>query len=134
METINSRPLSSFGAILQNGAYAELLKPAEIKEWASNDMPDADGTEYLAPTTPRVKERDVNLTFLIEGKDTSAFLTAYKGFMAEITKGFCSLHVPDLGRTFTLKYESCTSFDFFNKRACKIAVKFTEPVPQNYAL
>ena len=128
---INGIRTSSLHLELLKGGYAELLKPAEMKEWVSNDNPTEDGVQYIAPDTPKFKERVVNLTFLLSGQQVDL---ALKEFMWQLTnKGLVTLYVEDLNKTFTLKYQSCTTFDYFNNRTCKVAVKFIEPIPINYS-
>lgn len=129
--TINNTDISEYGAILLAGAYAQLLTPPELKEWVSNDDARKNGTEYIAPTTPVVKERNVNLTFGIKGENEEDFLAKYNAFISVLHSGFIKLYVPKLGRYYHLKFESCTSFEQYSLKACKLAVKFTEPDPTN---
>lgn len=136
--TINGLPLSSMGATLVSGAYSALLTPPALKDFVENDAPLKDGTDVIVPGTededdasiPRVKERDVTLTFLIQGKDSGDFMAKYDAFVAELYKGAVVLGVPDLGRYFHLLYGSCTQFDNYLLNACKVAVKFREPNPK----
>lgn len=131
--TINGHTLSSLGVTLLNGSYASLLKPAEMKEWVSNDDPRKDGIEYIVPTTPVVKPRSVDLYFMVQGNTRVEFLTRYKNFIGLLQRSISVVNIPDLGK-YRLKYESCTSFDHFNLTMCKVAVKFTEPQPTNMAV
>lgn len=130
-ETINGIPLSKYGAILMAGADAELLKLAEVKPGASNNDPRKNGTEYIARTSPKLQERSLNLVFGVSGNSVDDFLAKYDAFVAILHTEFIDLYVPRMSRTFHLKYEMCTQFDNFNLKACKIAVKFTEPNPAN---
>lgn len=133
--TINGHTLRSLGVTLLNGSYASLLKPAEMKEWVSNDDPRKDGIEYIVPTTPVVKPRSVDLYFMVQGNTREEFLTRYNNFIGLLQSGIAYVKIPDLGTdTYRLKYESCTSFDHFNLKMCKVAVKFTEPQPTNMAV
>jgi hypothetical protein len=128
--TINGKTLSSLGVTLLEGSYASLLKPAELKEWVSNDDPRKDGIEYIVPTTPVVKPRSVDLYFMVQGSTRGEFLTRYNNFVGLLQRSIATVYIPDLGR-YNLKYEGCTSFDHFNLTMCKLAVKFTEPQPNN---
>jgi hypothetical protein len=130
---LNGLPLSDFGATMLKGGYAELIKPAEMKEWISNNIPSQDGVEYMVPKVPSVQERSVSLTFVIVADTEEDFFVNFDSFVKELMRGICTLEVPNLSRIFHLKYESCTSFDNFGLKSCKLAVKFTEPVPRNYA-
>lgn len=128
--TINGNTLSSLGVTLLEGSYASLLKPAELKEWVSNDDPRKDGIEYIEPATSVVKPRTVDLYFMVQGSTRGEFLTRYNNFIGLLQRSIANVYIPDLGR-YLLKYEGCTSFDHFNLTMCKVAVKFTEPQPNN---
>lgn len=132
-EKLNGLPLDTYGATLLKGGYAELMRPAEMKEWVSNESPYKDGTQYIAQDSPKVKERSVSLTFLIRGETEDMFMQGYMRFIETLMSGMCEFTIPVTDRVFKLKYESCTAFDFFDLKSCKIAVKFTEPEPQNFA-
>lgn len=127
--TINGTPLSDYGAMMLAGSYASLMTPPQMKDWVSNDDPRKNGIEYLPPATTVVKERNVDLIFGIKGDTRSDFLAKYNTFITLLQSGLTRLYVPDLGRYYYLKYENCTSFDNYDLKACKIAVKFTEPDP-----
>ncbi len=139
--TINGTPLRELGVSLLAGAYAALLTPTTLKDFVENNDPLKDGTEIVVPgdggsydkTSPRVKERDVTLTFLIEGAGAEAFLSNYAAFIAQLYKGLVVLHVPALNATYRLLYSSSTRFDNYRLNACKIAVKFREPNPNDRA-
>ena len=129
--TINKKLLSDFGATLLTGAYAALLTPPALKDFVENDDPLKNGTEIIVPETPMVKERDVTLTFLIKGSNSSSFFSNYNAFIAELHKGTVVISVPDLGRSFHLLYSNSTQFENYQLNACKLAVKFREPNPAN---
>ena len=129
--TINGVDLEEYGTILLSGAYAELLKPAEPKEWVSNEDPRKNGTEYLAPAEQKYKERDVTLTFGIKGENKDDFISKYTSFISAINDGIIKLQIEELGRYYYLIFQSCTSFDNYDLKACKLSVKFIEPDPTN---
>jgi hypothetical protein len=131
--SINGHSLTSLGVMLLEGSYASLLTPPQMKEWVSNDDPRVDGIEYIVPTTSVIKERSVNLYFLVRGATRAEFLSRYNTFIGMLQSGMVNIRIPDLSNTFKLKYESCTSFDHYNLTMCKVAVKFTEPQPANMA-
>lgn len=131
--SINGHSLTSLGVMLLEGSYASLLTPPQMKEWVSNDDPRVDGIEYIVPTTSVIKERSVNLYFLVRGATRAEFLSRYNTFIGMLQSGMVNINIPDLRNTFKLKYESCTSFDHYNLTMCKVAVKFTEPQPANMA-
>lgn len=126
--TINRIPLQSIGVTLLAGAYTALLTPPPLKDFVKNNDPTKPGTDVLV-NNPVISERDVTLTFLIEGKSKSAFLSNYKAFISELHKGEVVLYIPDLNWYFHLLYSNSTQFENYRLNACKIAVKFNEPNP-----
>ena len=132
-DTINGHTLSKLGVTLLEGSYASLLTPPQMKDWVSNDDPRVDGIDYIVPETPVVKERIVNLYFMVKGATQADFLFRYNTFIGLLQKGMATIYIHDLGATYALKYESCTSFDHFGLTMCKVAVKFIEPHPTNMA-
>ena len=131
--TINGKLLSSMGATLLSGAHTALLTPTSLKDFVENDDPLKPGVEVIIPDTPVVKERDVTLTFLIQGNTKSLFLQNYTAFVAELYGGLVTLYVPDLGNTYRLVYSNSTQFENYRLNACKLAVKFREINPANRA-
>lgn len=141
---INGKPLSKFGAELLKGYYAELLKPAEMKEWVSNEIPSENGIELYPPTTPKVKARTISLVFLLTADDKETLMSNYQKFMMELMIGeqqgmttpkteFCTLFIAEFNKIYYLKYDVCTSFDNYGLKTFKLAVTFTEAKPVNYA-
>lgn len=128
--SINRIPLRSIGVTLLAGAYSALLTPPPLKDFVKNEDPTKPGTDVLV-NNPVVSERDITLTFLIEGADRYSFLSNYKAFVSELQKGKVALYVPDLNWHFHLLYTNSTQFENYRLNACKIAVKFNEPNPAN---
>lgn len=129
--TINGITLSTYGVTMLAGSYNSLLKPSKLKEWVSNEPVNGNGVQYIEPTETHVAQRSVDLIFCIQAKSTPRFLLDYRAFIALLQSGMLDLNVPDLGKTYRLKYESCTSFEHVGLTACKLAVTFTEPNPRN---
>ncbi|MBO7263169.1 MAG: hypothetical protein J6U93_01460 [Alistipes sp.] len=132
--TLDKQPLSTYGATLLDGSYISLMTPANLKSWVTNDAVDKDGIDYIQPTVTNVAERSVTLVFLISGENEADFIAKYNSFIGLLHKGMIELNVPDLKRTFNLKFEGCTPFDKWMLQSCKLSVKFTEPKPKNYSV
>ncbi len=133
--SINGKLLSTMGVTLLAGAYSALMTPAPLKDFVENEDPLKDGIDVLSPSNggslfPRIKERDVTLTFLIQGENEAEFKRNYAAFVKELYGGDINLFVDDLNRYFYLIYCNCTQFDNYRLNACKLAVKFREPNPQ----
>lgn len=137
--TINGVPLASMGTTLLSGAYKELLTPPALKDFVENNDPLKNGTDVIVPgtdgeddtSTPKLKERDVTLTFLIQGDSDSSFFDNYNAFVAMLNKGIINLSIPELNRNFGLIYRNSTQFANYMLNACKLAVKFREPNPSS---
>ena len=125
-DTLNGKTLADFGATLLADAYSALMTPAPLKDFLENDDRSKDGTDVLV-NNPRKAERDVTLTFLITGNNTTNYLAHYDAFIAELHKGQITLYIGDLNQTFS----NATQFENWRLNACKIAVKFREPNPAN---
>lgn len=133
--TINGILLSEMGASLQNGGYAALMMPAPLKDFVENDDPLKNGTEVITEvdgvSVAVLRERDVTLVFLIQGKTREDFLSKYSAFVGILQKGAVVLNVPDLRQTYHLIYSNATQYDNYLLKACRLAVKFREPNPAN---
>ena len=127
--TLNGQNIGQYGIVLLTGSYAELLTPPKMKKWISNDIPNQDGTQYLPPASPTMEERNVTLHFLITAATREDITSNYNWFINEITSGLCTFYFEDLDKGYTLKYESCTSYDMYSLKECKLAIKFVEPSP-----
>lgn len=136
MDKINSINLSDIGTTLLSGAYSALLSPAPLKPFVENDDRSQDGTQVLIsddptrPSYPRLAERDVTLTFLVQGPDENTFWSYRNQFMEQLYKGKVVLYVSKLDMYFHLIYSNTTSYSHF-PTCCKMAVKFNEPNPRN---
>ena len=119
------------GVMLVDNPNAALLAPAPAKDVIQNDDPKKNGVQVL-PTNPLImNEREVTLTFLIQGTSDSDFLAKYKAFVELLISGIITLYVPDLNSYYRLLYSNSTQFENYRLNACKLAVKFREPDPTN---
>ncbi|WP_289645868.1 hypothetical protein [uncultured Alistipes sp.] len=89
--SINGKLLSTMGVTLLAGAYSALMTPAPLKDFVENEDPLKDGTDVLSPSNggslfPRIKERDVTLTFLIQGENEAEFKRNYAAFVKELVR------------------------------------------------
>jgi len=66
---------------------------------------------------------------LIEGRERADFLNKYMSFVNELYKGNIALHIPELGKTFSLVYLSCGKYGSYGDCRAKLVVKLAEAVP-----
>ncbi len=130
MDTINGKDISSYGVTLLSGCYSALLAPPPLKTFLENKDRSKDGTEVLVHNC-KIAEREVTLTFLIQGASRAEFLNHYQSFISLLHAGWFILYIGDLNQTYRLLYDSSTQFDNYNLTSCKISVKFREPNPAN---
>ncbi len=128
MDKINGIALGQFGATLLAGYLEALMAPTSLKAFIENDDKTQNGTQILV-TDARLAERDVTLSFLLQGNSTAEFTARYTAFLQELYKGQITLYVEALDLTFRLIYSNTTQFNNYQLHACKLAVKFREPNP-----
>lgn len=134
MITINGTALADMGVILLRGAYAELMAPVETKNYVENDDPTKHGVEIDTLISPKLKKREVTLSFFVKGTSEADFISKYNAFLEVLYSGYIELVVPDLSACFRLIYRANTKYANYRLNACEVAVKFTEPDPTNRAL
>lgn len=114
---------------LEDGSYAKLLKPADPKEYASNDIRSQPGLQVFS-TNYQPKERDFFLVFWITGKSKEEYLLHYREFTKEIEKGSIKLVVPALNEGYFLRYNGCQEIGYHG-RIGKVAIRFIEDNTRN---
>lgn len=120
------------GVRMGDGFINNLLIPPPIKEFVENKSPAEHGKTVLFGNV-FFDERDVVLTFEIQGSSRSDYISKYKALMAELAKGQVRLHVPEISDDiYNLIYQKASSFAI-NRAGTfsKISVKFNEPNPNN---
>lgn len=128
---INGNPLTDMGVVMLAGSYAELMKPAQVKNYIENDDPNKHGVEVDATNPPKLKQRELTLKFLIQGDSKAQFLQRKAAFENMLYQGAVTLYVPDMEEYFHLLYVTVTQYGNYRLNACNMAVKFKEPDPTN---
>ncbi len=79
----------------------------------------------------KVDERELTLTFTIEGTSQSDYISKYKDFITEISNEEVTINVPTLGtEIYHVYYLRSTSYAISrNRMFSKISVRFCEPNP-----
>lgn len=109
-----------------------LLTPPPVKEFIENKSRLEDGKRVLTENQ-KVDERDIALTFTIQGENQNDYISRYKAFMAEMSSGLVSINVPILGSDiYHVYYKNATSFAMsLDRTFSKISMKVCEPNPAN---
>lgn len=122
----------SFGA----DSFTALLTPPPVKSYIENKSALTHGKDILCNSTitPKVDERDVQLTFYLKAINLTQFLQQYAKFTEVLQLGKIDIRTKyQPGVTYHFNYISCTQFTQFNGRLAKFVLKLNEPNP-NYRI
>lgn len=119
--------------------YEELLRPSSAKQSVAVSYAEEHG-ERLPDLKDGVQlePRDITLYFAIVAEDRHAYMEAHKRFFAllrEGDKGWLTFRLPELERTYRLRYTALTDWEQLTpladgKIGSRFRVKFREPQPQ----
>lgn len=130
---INNRDaLATWGVRMGDGFIEAIYAPLPMKEVIENKSRLQDGKRVIIENR-KIDERDLTLTFTLQGSSPSDYTTKYKSFLDEIAKGEFTIKIPALGEeVYHLYYIRSASFGFNPSRIfSKISVKLNEPNPAN---
>ena len=128
----NKDAFATWGVRMGDGFIEAIYAPLPMKEVIENKSRLQDGKKIIIANR-KIDERDLTLTFTLQGSSPSDYITKYKAFLNEITKGEFTVKVPALGEeVYHLYYTRSQSFGFNPARTfSKISVKLNEPNPGN---
>lgn len=129
--TINGADaLREWGVRLTGESLQNLMKPLDLKDRVSSTSRLEDGDRYIVET-PRIKAREVQVEFSVEGRTREEFIARFDKFCNTLQEGVVTLATRyQQNVRYRLLFTSCTSF-YTRRTLCKIAVKFIEPNPRN---
>lgn len=129
--TINGADaLREWGVRLTGESLQNLMKPLDLKDRVSSTSRLEDGDRYIVET-PRIKAREVQVEFSVEGRTREEFIARFDKFCNTLQEGDVTLATRyQQNVRYRLLFTSCTSF-YTRRTLCKIAVKFIEPNPRN---
>ena len=129
--TINGADaLREWGVRLTGESLQNLMKPLDTKDRVSSTSRLEDGDRYIVET-PRIKAREVQVEFSVEGRTREEFIARFDKFCNTLQEGVVTLSTRyQQNVRYRLLFTSCTSF-YTRRTLCKIAVKFIEPNPRN---
>ena len=128
----NKNALQEWGVMMGDNFIDNILSPAPLKEFIENESGLEDGKRVIS-SSPKLADRDVSLTFTIQGDNESDYIAKYKSFVSELQKGEMVIMVPVLGsEIYRLIYKKSTGFAQNSLRTfSKLIVSFNEPNPAN---
>ncbi len=118
--------------------YEALLKPSSMKELTVVDNPDKDGEELPEEIELHLQARDVELYFCLWAETTAEYFVNYGKFFSTLVmgnKGWLQLRVPEIDRTFTLRYLGASEIEQLTPLGeggvcSRMRLKFREPKPR----
>lgn len=121
----------TYGVTLTRGWREALLKPAAVKDYSKNDSRLEDGIRIIAKKEyAKKKEREIQLSFLLEAESETQYLANYEKFLNDIAySGMIYLKVPVMNKVFKLVYTDCQKFGDFGLEKGNFTLKLTEPNP-----
>lgn len=123
--------LTEFGVRMGENFLDAIFAPVPTKAFIENKSRLQDGKQVIY-NNPKADERDVTLTFNLEGLSPEDYLERYKKFKVELSKGLVVINVSALGETYRLTYQKSNTFAMDTSRTfTKISVKFNESNPKN---
>lgn len=122
---------SIYGVTLTRGWREELLKPSSMKEYTKTDSRLENGVRMVAKKKyAKLKERDVQLPFILEGATEEDYLSKYESFLTDMAySGMVYLKIPIMKRVFKFVYSDCARYGDDGKKIGNFTLKFTEPNP-----
>lgn len=128
---INSKDAyATWGVRMGNSFIEALYAPSPMKEVIENKSRLEHGKRVIY-SNRKVDERELTLTFTIEGTSQSDYISKYKDFITEISNEEVTINVPTLGtEIYHVYYLRSTSYAISrNRMFSKISVRFCEPNP-----
>ena len=105
----------------------------EMKDYIENESRLEHGKRVII-NNPKVDEREITLSFTIEGNSENDYRTKKKSFQAELEKGTVNIKVPTLGsEVYKLVYLGKSLSYGLSPDRCfgKVSGKFCEPNPMD---
>lgn len=124
---------TNYGVTLIRGWREAILKPASMKDFSKTDSRLEDGVRIVAKKKyAKMKERDVQLPFILEGTTEEDYLSKYESFLTDMAySGLVYLKIPIMKRVFKLVYSDCAKYGDDGKKKGNFTLKFTEPNPSD---
>lgn len=131
---INSKDAyTTWGVRMGRGFLDAIGASSPMKDFIENKSRLEHGKQVII-ANPKLDEREITLSFTIEGSSQTDYQTKKKSFFEELYKGAVDIQIPDnsneiyhliyLGKNITYAQSAYRSFD-------KVSMKFCEPNPAN---
>lgn len=124
---------STWGIRMGNGFLDVIGASSPMKEFIENKSRLEHGKRVIV-NNPKIDEREITLSFTIEGNSQSDYQEKKKAFFDELYKGVIDIKIPvNSSDVYHLIYlgKSVTYAQSINRTFGKISMKFSEPNPAN---
>lgn len=129
----NKDTFATWGVRMGDGFLDIIGAAVPLKEFIENKSRLEHGKRVII-NNPRVDEREITLSFTIEGSSQSDYQAKKKAFFEELYKGAVDIQVPDnSSEIYHLVYsgKSVTYAQSLDRTFGKVSAKFCEPNPVN---
>lgn len=127
----NKDAYSTWGVRMGDGFLDTISTPSPMKEYIENKSRLEHGKRVIV-SNPKQDEREITLTFTIEGNSKSDYQSKKNSFFNELYSGKVDIKVPDNGsEVYHLIYlgKSITYAQSVDRKFGKVSMKFSEPNP-----
>lgn len=124
---------TEWGIKMGDGFLDALGTPAPMKDFIENKSRLEHGKRVIV-NNPKLDERDLTLTFTIQGSSKADYQTKKAAFQNELYKGSMTVQVPaNSSEVYRLIYtgKSITYAQSLDRTFGKLSAKFNEPNPTN---
>jgi hypothetical protein len=127
---------STYGCLLQKGAYKAFLGATEYKKAVSNESRNESGTRYSAVSKElrHLAERELSITLVTTAADEVACIANFDALCSAASDGIVAWSVPAIGKVFNLILTKRATPEFYPNGALITAtqqITLTEPDPTN---
>lgn len=129
----NRNAFTEWGVRLGDGFLDTIGAPAPMKDFIENKSRLEHGKRVII-NNPKLDERDVTLTFTIQGNSQADYQSKKSAFQNELYKGALTIQIPSNGsEIYHLIYtgKSISYAQSLDRTFGKLTVKFNEPNPTN---
>lgn len=127
----NKDAFTEWGVQIGDGFLDAIGAPAPMKDFIENKSRLEHGKRVIT-TNPKLDERDITLTFTIQGSSQADYQVKKTAFQNELYKGAMTIQVPaNSSEIYHLIYtgKSISYAQSLDRTFGKLAVKFNEPDP-----
>ncbi|MFV0325923.1 MAG: hypothetical protein ACK5LF_16340 [Bacteroides xylanisolvens] len=129
----NRNAFTEWGVRVGDGFLDAIGAPAPMKDFIENKSRLEHGKRVII-NNPKLDERDVTLTFTIQGNSQTDYQSKKSAFQNELYKGALIIQIPSNGsEIYHLIYtgKSISYAQSLDRTFGKLTVKFNEPNPTN---